>query len=620
LRTVLFTRPQACTQQFDRILMALLQAGSNRRAADSEAIRSCFALLIERQVPQVFLRTLGQLLAGTLKVDQRPCSEAMRLMGIEILEKQAVEVPQIREYLASTVTPMREIVLELLQCSGAWAPSSVDCAAATSLLRRASARGLHALFLRETRAFLAAAAALDQTPRDALCSLLTHLVPELSASLALHGPLHSSNAAAYSRGRMQPSPGASLAVNAPGPHDLPVNMTMRRNSGPATNYGDFSGGGGMKPENIDTLHAAHTRWNTEPPRWNTEAADANFPPNLRRYSGTGLGTYREGIGVSGMSALSQSRGELNPPATTAWRNPSQPRNLSQPLDNLTESVGSAPAPQPHQLITKCNPNTNFGDDTNFGDTVKLHTDTHAQSAPSSSSPAISVLLTHCGPTTQRATLRALALAARTEGRQAWEKHFGPVLILVLDSLMQRDLPGVRDTGLLCLQELVAHQSVFFNDIATVVASKLFETYRSSGPSEKQTVASIDRTLERLVAVIEPIRALEILLPVISEEGVPLLQAATRLLSGVLQRMSPEEVKNHLDAVLPGVIAAFGNPNSEVRKAAVFCLVDIYMILGEHVIPHLVKDLTPSQMKLVTIYISRQQREREGLGFDPPPAG
>jgi len=186
--------------------------------------------------------------------------------------------------------------------------------------------------------------------------------------------------------------------------------------------------------------------------------------------------------------------------------------------------------------------------------------------------------------------------------------------------MQRDLPGVRDTALLCLQELVAHQSMFFNDIATVVASKLFETYRSSGPSEKQTVASIDRTLERLIAVIEPIRALEILLPVISAEGVPLLQAATRLLSGVLQRMPPEEVKNHLEAVLPGVIAAFGNPNSEVRKAAVFCLVDIYMILGEHVIPHLVKDLTPSQMKLVTIYISRQQREREGLGFDPPPAG
>ena len=36
-------------------------------------------------------------------------------------------------------------------------------------------------------------------------------------------------------------------------------------------------------------------------------------------------------------------------------------------------------------------------------------------------------------------------------------------------------------------------------------------------------------------------------------------------------------------VLPGVMAAFGHPSPEVRKAAVFCIVDIYMILGEQVI-------------------------------------
>jgi len=233
-------------------------------------------------------------------------------------------------------------------------------------------------------------------------------------------------------------------------------------------------------------------------------------------------------------------------------------------------------------------------------------------------PTISMLLSHCGPSTQRATLRSLALAARTEGHQAWEKHFGRVLILVLDSLTQKDMQGVRDTALLCLQELVSHQPSFFNDFAEVVASKLFEAYRCCGQGERQTATSIDRTLERLIGVVEPTRALEILLPVISTEGVPLLQAATRLLSSVLQRMPPQRVLDHLDVVLPGVVAAFGNPSSEVRKAAVFCLVDVYMILGEQVMPHLIKDLTPSQMKLVTIYIGRQQREREELNVADNP--
>merc|ERR1719265_1837017 len=161
-------------------------------------------------------------------------------------------------------------------------------------------------------------------------------------------------------------------------------------------------------------------------------------------------------------------------------------------------------------------------------------------------------------------------------------------------------------ALLCLQEMVSNLPDFFNDYAEVVASKLFDALRGTASSEKQTPAPIDVTLERLLGVVDPTRALEILLPVISSEGAPVLQAATRLLSSVLQRMPPRQVFDHLDDVLPGVIAAFENPNSEVRKAAVFCLVDVYMILGEQVMPHLMKDLTPSQMKLVTIYIGREK--------------
>jgi len=220
------------------------------------------------------------------------------------------------------------------------------------------------------------------------------------------------------------------------------------------------------------------------------------------------------------------------------------------------------------------------------------------------SPSISALLMQCTPSTHKATLRALALAARSEESEAWEKHFGRALILVLDSLSQKEIQGIRETALLCLQELIAGQPDFFKDFAEVVASRLFETYRACDtPAEKHTAAMVDRTLERLLGVIEPSRALEILVPVINAESAPLLQMATRMVSTLLQR----------EVVLPGVVAAFSNPNADVRKAAVFCLVDVYMSLGEQAMPFLVKDLTPSQMKLVTIYIGRQQREREELG-------
>ena len=36
----------------------------------------------------------------------------------------------------------------------------------------------------------------------------------------------------------------------------------------------------------------------------------------------------------------------------------------------------------------------------------------------------------------------------------------------------------------------------------------------------------------------------------------------------------------------GEAQAFKNPNADVRKAVVFCLVDMYLVLGEQLTPHL----------------------------------
>lgn len=237
-----------------------------------------------------------------------------------------------------------------------------------------------------------------------------------------------------------------------------------------------------------------------------------------------------------------------------------------------------------------------------------------------------MLLSGFGPATQKTTLKALALLAHAEDRSVWEKYFGRVLILVLDCLEPKEVPqsalqsGGREAALLCLQELVVGQTELCTDFAEVVASKLFDAYRSCSQVDRHIAAMVDRTLERLLGAISFLRALEILMPMIGAEAAPLLQLALRLLSALLQRMPSQEVLVQLDTMLPSVVAAFSNPNPDVRKAAVFCLVDIYMSLGEQAMPHLIQDLTPSQVKLVTIYIGRQQREREELSRnDPSPA-
>lgn len=519
LQTLLSCTPDICTPHLDRVLVGLLGASLPSGGSCSGA-RPCLNRLLECQAPEAILDALGSLLSGDIgpAEDTQP-DEAIRLAALELLEKNVVEVPRMCDYLAGRskggsqdtaegeLAPMRRLVEDLLRCSGAWPPLSSYSAlpSAVSLVRRATSRALHALFLHETHAFLAASAELHPAPRDALVNLMAHLVPELSDSLACYrassGTPEAPNDTASHERRSADLVSAPAAAR---PAQASASNLLKSKSAPTTS-GAAAGGG-------------------------LQASSAKAP------------------GPSAAADASEISDEFIPPPRDATGKP----------------------------------------------------------------PTISMLLTQCGPSTQRATLRSLAMAARTEGQQAWEKHFGRVLILVLDSLTQKDIQGVRDSALLCLQELVSHQPSFFNDFAEVVASKLFDAYRCCGQGERQTATSIDRTLERLIGVVEPTRGLEILLPVISAEGVPLLQAATRLLSSVLQRMPPQRVLDHLDVVLPGVVAAFGNPSSEVRKAAVFCLVDVYMILGEQVMPHLIKDLTPSQMKLVTIYISRQQREREEL--------
>ena len=75
--------------------------------------------------------------------------------------------------------------------------------------------------------------------------------------------------------------------------------------------------------------------------------------------------------------------------------------------------------------------------------------------------------------------------------------------------------------------------------------------------------------------------------------------------GKLAAASPAAiVEQHLETILSPLVDAFKHELADVRKAVVFCLVDVYRVLGEDLLPHLEEHLSNSQLKLVTIYINR----------------
>ncbi|CAE7572983.1 CLASP [Symbiodinium sp. CCMP2456] len=217
-------------------------------------------------------------------------------------------------------------------------------------------------------------------------------------------------------------------------------------------------------------------------------------------------------------------------------------------------------------------------------------------------PSLTALLAS-RPCTEASTLRALAAAAKAEDEETWRSQGGRVLILALNALTSSgSAREVQDASVLCIQEMILHHPACVADYAEVVASKFFEVSGRAGPDRKLTVG-LARALDHLLASIEPLRALEILLPQVSQNF--------DLLCAALRRLRPEQILEHLDVIVAPIVAAAETDSAEMRKAAIFSLVDLYLIMGEDVMSYFRQELSPSQLKLVTLYAERQQCDSRG---------
>ena len=123
---------------------------------------------------------------------------------------------------------------------------------------------------------------------------------------------------------------------------------------------------------------------------------------------------------------------------------------------------------------------------------------------------------------------------------------------------------------------------------------------------RTTVAQVERILTALLRAAHPARALSLLSERISSVSAPAIQVATKILGNIAAISPPALVHLHLDDILPPLFRAFAHPHADVRKAVVFCLVDLYRALGADLWPYLDEGLSNSQLKLVTIYINRLQ--------------
>ncbi|KAF7393480.1 hypothetical protein HZH68_010299 [Vespula germanica] len=154
-------------------------------------------------------------------------------------------------------------------------------------------------------------------------------------------------------------------------------------------------------------------------------------------------------------------------------------------------------------------------------------------------------------------------------------------------------------------------------VLKVITAHKFDDQKADGSSSGESVrapvrmSEVLRTAEKCAAtiatVLRPEQIILVVSTIITTEPYPLNMGAIKMLHKIVEHWGREAIEPHLSKIMPGLIKAYDDVESTVRKSAVFCMVAIHAAVGEEVLkPHL-SSLYASKLKLLYIYIQRAQQ-------------
>ncbi|XP_055362373.1 CLIP-associating protein 1-A-like isoform X4 [Betta splendens] len=206
-----------------------------------------------------------------------------------------------------------------------------------------------------------------------------------------------------------------------------------------------------------------------------------------------------------------------------------------------------------------------------------------------------------GPEDQRGTLLDLLKVAREDSLVVWEEHFKTMLLLLLETLGDKD-HTIRALALRVLKEILRNQPARFKNYAELTIMKTLEAHKDS---HKEVVRAAEEAASMIAGSIHPEQCIKVLCPIVQTADYPINLAAIKMQTRAIERITKEPLHQLLPDIIPGLLQGYDNTESSVRKASVFCLVAIYSVIGEELKPYLAQ-LTGSKMKLLNLYIKRAQ--------------
>ncbi|XP_020079822.1 CLIP-associated protein-like isoform X2 [Ananas comosus] len=202
-------------------------------------------------------------------------------------------------------------------------------------------------------------------------------------------------------------------------------------------------------------------------------------------------------------------------------------------------------------------------------------------------------------------LHQLAEVLKTSEHSAMAKCVNQILTVMLEMLDDPD-SSVKDLALsLSLEMLTKQKKVMEDSIDTVIPKLIHAT--------KDVVVKVAHQAESCLIIVlteyDPLRCLVGIAPLLISDDETILIVSINSLIKIVTRLSQEELIAHLPAFLPSLVEAFSNQSTDVRKTALFCLVDIQTMLGEEAFLPYLDRFNSTQRQLITFYANGTSRAK-----------
>lgn len=134
----------------------------------------------------------------------------------------------------------------------------------------------------------------------------------------------------------------------------------------------------------------------------------------------------------------------------------------------------------------------------------------------------------------------------------------------------------------------------------LILLKIIDSYKSG----KEVQREVDVIISKMAAVLPVDASISILNPVIATGSFPSNLCALKILRDLADQQGRDFNDHHLDILMPNIARLADVEESMVRKAAVFCIVKLYFVMGEDKVKPKFALLNASKVRLLNVYISK----------------